>query len=110
MAEGIFVKPSSLQEALAYPPGSRTAEHITAIGCVLKLIPLFHSTEDQALQELAAVAEYRTFTGTSDILTQDYPASCIGIVLRGSVQVRMDMDDAAMAASFQNPSNLILDR
>ena len=109
LSENIFVKPSVLQEALAHPPQSRSLQHIEAIVSDLRLIPLLHGTPVELLQCIARIAEYRTFSTATDILAQDYPANGVGIVLRGAVQVRMDMDESAMAASFQSPNNLILE-
>lgn len=110
LAETIFVQPTALQVALAHPPETRTLEHLQAIVSVLALVPSFQSTPLVILQQIAAVAEFRVFSTAAEVLAQNYPASCVGVVLRGEVQVRMEMEEAALAASFQSPGNLILEK
>lgn len=108
LAESIFVRPSSVQEALAYPPALRSYLHLEVIMTSLRLVPMLQTAPPEIVRELAAVAEFRAYTGKAEILKQDYPASCVGILLRGSIEIRMEMNQAALAASFQSPNNLIL--
>jgi len=110
LAESIFVQPTDLQVALAHPPESRSVDHLETIASVLALVPSFQGAAPVVLRQVAACAEFRVFPAAAEVLAQNYPAACVGVVLRGEVQVRMEMEEAALAASFQSPNNLILEK
>lgn len=51
--EHLFVKPSSLQEALAVPPMARRPKHVSAIASTLRLFPLVAPLTSEEIEELA---------------------------------------------------------
>jgi hypothetical protein len=88
--ETLFVKPDVLQESLLIPPARRSLNDIEVIGTNLRLVHLFRDLSDGVVTELASKIEYRTVLPKVEIYSQNQPCDSFCIVLKGSVQVKMD--------------------
>jgi hypothetical protein len=53
--ENFFLRPSTLQEALAVPPEARRSKHVEVIVCALRLMPFLQKLSNYAIDELARV-------------------------------------------------------
>jgi len=88
--EGLFIKPSSLQEALSIPPSQRGSACLDIIVTTLRLMPFLRSCENSIVTELARCVEYRTVAVKGQLYSQSQPADGCCFLLRGSIQARLE--------------------
>lgn len=88
--ESIFIKPTSLQAALATAPYMRKPEHLEVIVSCLRLIPFLRNLENSAFTELASKVEYRAVNTTGNIYAQGDPADAACFLLKGSIKINQE--------------------
>ena len=96
--ESFFIRPNPLQEALGCRPKLRTEEQIDLIMTTLRLFPFLRKVSDEHLQKLSAVIEYRAVSTPSQLLSQNSPSDATVLLLRGTVEMRMEKPTHVSAA------------
>lgn len=106
--ESLFIQPSELQHALARPPESRSQQNLECIVAYLAAVPLLKNLLPEEIRDLARVIEYRPLGTGLVIFRQDAPVHGLGIVLKGTVQVSMQIPENISAGDVQGPATINL--
>lgn len=88
--EGLFIKPSALQEALIQPPEVRTSAQLQTIGSALRLFPFLWAVPDNVIMSLANCVEYRAVVNKGQLYFQNAPSDAVCFLLRGHMQMRLE--------------------
>jgi len=96
---GLFVKPSSLQSALAVPPELRSAADLDVICTTLRLFPFLRPVPDLIVREVARCVEYRAVVEKGVLYAQDTPCEGLCFLLSGTMQARLDVESSVGASS-----------
>lgn len=88
--EGLFARPTSLQDAMMVPPGSRSEEQLETISCTLRLFPFLWRCSDGTITELARCVEYRALQNRANLYHQNNKANGVCFLLRGSIQGKLE--------------------
>jgi len=88
--EGLFARPSSLQEAMMVPPGSRTVDQLETISCTLRLFPFLWRCSPSTITELSRCVEYRALQNRANLYHQNNKADGVCFLLRGTIQGKLE--------------------
>mmetsp|Transcript_3630 Transcript_3630/g.3742 ORF Transcript_3630/g.3742 Transcript_3630/m.3742 type:complete len:1402 (+) Transcript_3630:77-4282(+) len=87
----LFVRPTSVQEALVVPGSERTRMHLECISSVLRNDDFFHNLSDAAMIEMASLVEYRTVHSKGRLFNQNEAVEIMCFVLSGRVQMKLEL-------------------
>jgi tetratricopeptide (TPR) repeat protein len=104
--EGLFTRPSTLQEAMMVHPGSRTPEQVEVIASTLRLFPFLWRCSDSVIKELSRCVEYRALQNRANLYTQNNRADGVVFLLRGSIQGKLDGFDVGATVNHKVVSEI----
>ena len=96
--EGLFVKPSSLQEALAVAPERRSLAELDIICNTLRLVPFLRVVPDKIISEVARCIEYRTIANKGALFELNDPSDGMCFLLNGTMQARLEFESSGLSS------------
>ena len=88
--EGLFDRPSELQDAMMVAPELRSDEQLATIASKLRLFPFLWKCSDSTMLELCRCVEYRALQNRANLYHQNNRADGVCFLLRGSVQGKLE--------------------